>query len=82
LTSHAVAAVRYDGSWLILDNRTLEMRRDADIAGFEPLFVINSEGVKRMTAAAPKPANLMVNPSPAAIDLPLSSGWQTTPLLL
>jgi hypothetical protein len=80
LTSHAVAAVRYDGSWLILDNRTLEMRHDADIAGFEPLFVINSEGVNRMTAA--KPANLMVSASPATVDLPLSSGWPTTPLLL
>jgi predicted transglutaminase-like cysteine proteinase len=79
---HAVAAVRYDGSWLILDNRTLEMRPDVDIAGFEPLFVIDRDGVKRMTGTAPKPANLMVSASPAAADLPSSSGWQTTPLLL
>lgn len=79
---HAVAAVRYDGRWLILDNRTLEMRQDVDIAEFEPLFVIDREGVKRMAAPAPKPANLMVGASPAAVDLQFSSGWQTTPLLL
>jgi predicted transglutaminase-like cysteine proteinase len=79
---HAVAAVRYDGSWLILDNRTLDMRHDAELAEFEPLFAIDREGVKRMTAAAPKPANLMVSASPAAIDVPFSSAWQTTPLLL
>jgi predicted transglutaminase-like cysteine proteinase len=79
---HAVAAVRYDGSWLILDNRTLEMRQDLELAEFEPLFAIDREGVKRMTAAAPKPADLMVSASPAAIDVPFSSAWQTTPLLL
>jgi predicted transglutaminase-like cysteine proteinase len=79
---HAVAAVRYQGRWLILDNRTLEIRHDADIAGFQPLFVIDREGVKRLTASAPKPANLMVSASPAAVDLQFPSGWQTTPLLL
>jgi hypothetical protein len=79
---HAVTAVRYDGSWLILDNRTLEMRRDAELAEFEPLFAIDREGVKRMTGAAPKPANLMVSATPATIDVPFSSAWQTTPLLL
>ena len=66
---HAVAAVRYEGRWLILDNRTLEMRQDVDIAALEPLFVIDRDGVKRMTAAAPKPANLMVSASRAAVDL-------------
>jgi hypothetical protein len=79
---HAVAAVRYDGSWLILDNRTLDMRHDAELTEFEPLFAIDREGVKRMTSVPPKPANLMVSATPAAIDLPFSSAWQTTPLLL
>jgi predicted transglutaminase-like cysteine proteinase len=79
---HAVAAVRYDGSWLILDNRTLEMRQDVNIAEFEPLFIIDREGVKRMTAAAPKPASLMVSASPAEIDPPFSSGLETRQLLL
>jgi predicted transglutaminase-like cysteine proteinase len=79
---HAVAAVRYDGHWLILDNRTLEMRQDVDIAGFEPLFVIDREGVKRMAASAPKPANLMVSTGPAAIELQFSSVWPAAPQLL
>ena len=77
---HAVAAVRYDGRWLILDNRNLEMRQDIDIAEFEPLFVIDREGVKRMTAPAPTPPNLMVSASPAAGNLLFLSGWQTMPL--
>jgi predicted transglutaminase-like cysteine proteinase len=47
---HAVAAVRHEGRWLVLDNRTLDMREDVDIANFVPLFVIDSEGVKRATA--------------------------------
>jgi predicted transglutaminase-like cysteine proteinase len=79
---HAVAAVRYDGHWLILDNRTLEMRQDADIAGFEPLFVVDREGVKHMAASAPKPASLMLSESPAAVELQFSSGWPAAPLLL
>ena len=52
---HAVAAVRHDGHWLILDNRTLNIRQDADIAEFKPLFVANSEGIWHITAAAPVP---------------------------
>jgi predicted transglutaminase-like cysteine proteinase len=79
---HAVTAVRYDGSWLILDNRTLEIRHDAELAEFEPMFAIDREGVKRMTAAAPKPASVMVSASPVAADVPFASAWQTTPLLL
>jgi hypothetical protein len=70
-----VAAVRYDGRWLFLDNRNIEMRQDIDIAEFEPLFVINREGVKRMTAPAPTPPNLMVSASPAAGNLQFLSGW-------
>jgi predicted transglutaminase-like cysteine proteinase len=79
---HAVAAVRYEGRWLILDNRTLEMRQDVDIAALEPLFVIDRDGVKRMTASASRPANLMVSASRAAVDLQFSSGRPSTPLLL
>lgn len=73
-----VAAVRYDGRWLILGNRNLETRQDIDIAEFEPLFVIDREGVKRMTA--PAPPDLMVSASPTAGDLLFLSGWQTMPL--
>lgn len=54
---HAVTAVRYDRRWLILDNKTLDIRQDDSIAQFNPLFVIDSDGVKRVEARTPKPQN-------------------------
>jgi hypothetical protein len=51
---HAVAAVRYEGRWLILDNRTLAMRQDDSIAAFDPLFMIDRDGVKQAGAPARK----------------------------
>lgn len=56
---HAVAAVRHEGRWLILDNRTLAIRDDSEIAHFNPLFVLDASSVKRLVAApakAPAPA--------------------------
>jgi hypothetical protein len=47
---HAVTAVRYDGHWLILDNRTLDIREDVKIRHFNPLFVLDGQGVKRLVA--------------------------------
>jgi hypothetical protein len=35
---HAVTAVRYGGRWLILDNRTLDIRQDVNAAEFDPLL--------------------------------------------
>ena len=36
------SAVRYNGDWLVLDNRTLDIRRDVDIAQlFDPLFIVD-----------------------------------------
>jgi predicted transglutaminase-like cysteine proteinase len=52
---HAVAAVRHENRWLILDNKTLEIRRDDNIAHFDPLFVVDSGGVRRAEARAPNP---------------------------
>ncbi len=48
---HAVAAVRHAGRWLVLDNRTLAVQEDADIAHFTPMFTLDSQGVKRLAAA-------------------------------
>lgn len=79
---HAVTAIRYDGRWHILDNRTLDIRQDADIAEFDPLFVIDSEGVKRMTPLASKPTSPPDTVSPAAMNLEISAGWQSAPLLM
>jgi predicted transglutaminase-like cysteine proteinase len=79
---HAVTAVRYDGRWLILDNRTLIMVRDVDIATYNPLFALGSEGVKRTIPWTSKPENVTVSVSSAAVGPQFSSGWQSTPLLL
>lgn len=79
---HAVAAVRYGGRWLILDNRTLIMAQDVDIAAYNPLFVSDKEGIKHMTPWAYKAQNPTANLSPATVGPRFSSGWQSTPLLL
>jgi hypothetical protein len=62
---HAVTAVRYGGRWLILDNRTLDIRQDVNAAEFDPLFVVDGEGVKRMTKLASKPRDPWTKASPA-----------------
>jgi predicted transglutaminase-like cysteine proteinase len=61
---HAVAAVRYVGRWLILDNRSLDMRQDIDIAEFNPLFVIDGVGVKRLTTSATRPPSFEADVMP------------------
>jgi predicted transglutaminase-like cysteine proteinase len=42
---HAVAAVRLDGQWLMLDNRRMAMVEDAYVRNYRPLFVIGQSGV-------------------------------------
>jgi predicted transglutaminase-like cysteine proteinase len=64
---HAVAAVRYDGRWLVLDNRTFEMRDDSQIGEYEPLFALDSEGVKRMALPAAWPPEHRRTPITAAL---------------
>jgi predicted transglutaminase-like cysteine proteinase len=44
---HAVVAVRVDGQWLILDNRTLTLVRDIHLIRAVPELVLDHEGVKR-----------------------------------
>jgi predicted transglutaminase-like cysteine proteinase len=43
---HAVLAVRHDGKWLIMDNRSALLREDSEISSFTPLFAINHRGVQ------------------------------------
>ncbi len=88
---HAVAAVRYQGRWLILDNRTLAVRADAEITSFKPLFVLNDQGVKRLvpaTVPAPLPAvrppaaePLVASVAPPATEAASAAG-SSLPLLL
>lgn len=79
---HAVAAVRYDGQWHILDNRTLDIRRDIDAVEFDPLFVVDGNGVKRMTILASNRQNPWAIIRPATVDPQRSFGWPGAPLLL
>jgi predicted transglutaminase-like cysteine proteinase len=44
---HAVLAVRVDGDWLILDNRTLTLVRDMDLRRATPEFVLDRQGARR-----------------------------------
>jgi predicted transglutaminase-like cysteine proteinase len=44
---HAVVAVRVDHQWLILDNRTLTLVRDADVTRAILEFVLDDLGVRR-----------------------------------
>jgi predicted transglutaminase-like cysteine proteinase len=48
---HAVAAVRLDGRWLILDNRRMAMVDDMAFRNYRPLFVIEQTGVMKYSDA-------------------------------
>ncbi len=50
---HAVAAVRLDGRWLILDNRRMAMVDDMAFRNYRPLFVIDQTGVMTYSDAPP-----------------------------
>lgn len=76
---HAVTAVRHEGHWLILDNKTLDIRQDTSIAAFNPLFVIDGDGVKWAKARPLAPQNSWADASAAGH---LSSGPQSGLLLL
>jgi len=56
---HAVLAVRLQERWVILDNRTLIMLSDSQIANYRPLFVVDETGVR---AYRNEPAPLQVLP--------------------
>jgi len=43
---HAVVAARLDGNWLILDNRHMAMVEDRQMPNFQPVFLIDHNGVK------------------------------------
>lgn len=72
---HAVTAVRDNGRWLILDNRTLAIRDDSAIAEFNPLFAMSDTGVRRIQAMA-RPRK------PAAEIAASTSGGSELPLLM
>lgn len=50
-TTHAVVAVHYDDTWLILDNRTLVMVNAEEARHYYPLFVLDHRGVRTFATA-------------------------------
>lgn len=44
---HAVVVARLDGRWLILDNRRMALVNDIEMRRVIPLFVLDSDGVKK-----------------------------------
>jgi predicted transglutaminase-like cysteine proteinase len=44
---HAVASVRLDGRWWLLDNRRMAMVEDVSLLNHQPLFVIDGQGVRQ-----------------------------------
>ena len=53
---HAVASVRLDGHWLILDNQEKAMVEDVNARSYRPRFVIDESGVKEYSNA-PRPVS-------------------------
>ena len=48
---HAVLAVRFDGAWLILDNRQLILVNAEEARHYSPLIVLDHRGVRQLAAA-------------------------------
>jgi len=53
---HAVASVRLDGHWLILDNQQMAMVEDVNARSYRPRFVIDESGVMEYSDT-PLPVN-------------------------
>jgi predicted transglutaminase-like cysteine proteinase len=67
---HAVAAVRLDGHWLMLDNQRMAMVEDINVLHYRPLFVIDNDGLMRYSDA-PLLARLRDrDPVPTAMPVP------------
>jgi predicted transglutaminase-like cysteine proteinase len=60
----AVASVRLDGHWLMLDNRRMAMIEDSNIRNYRPLFVIDDDAVMKYSDAPLLAASL---PEPDAM---------------
>ena len=50
---HAIASVRLDGHWLILDNQRMAMVEDINARSYRPRFVIDQSGVMEYSDALP-----------------------------
>lgn len=66
--NHMVAAARVDGRWRILDNRTMRLVVDDEIADYTPLAVLDSADPAPAIAAAPS-----ASPSASPSESPRAS---------
>jgi predicted transglutaminase-like cysteine proteinase len=62
---HAVLAARLDDKWLVLDNRRLALLEDNEMPSVQPLFVLDSAGVRQF--ALPATANAAMIAAPSAL---------------
>jgi predicted transglutaminase-like cysteine proteinase len=60
---HAVASVRLDGHWWLLDNRRMAMVEDINLINHQPLFVIDGQGVRQY-----RDAPLLANAQQRAVE--------------
>jgi predicted transglutaminase-like cysteine proteinase len=51
---HAVAAARVNGSWQILDNRTLAIVEDVKLTNYHPMFIVDNSSVRQLSRPAPR----------------------------
>ena len=63
---HAVAAVRFEGHWRLLDNRYLVMLKDEQIRRYHPIFVIDEHQVRRFVEPPIVKANELAAASPSS----------------
>lgn len=68
---HAVLAVRFEGRWRILDNRTLIMVEDTQMRHALPLFALDQAGVRRFDSAGFAVAGLTPEIRPQPQEIPL-----------
>ena len=64
---HAVASVRLDGRWWLLDNRRMAMVEDVQLPKHEPLFVLDGNGVRHYRDAPIMAAAQVRMPEPAEL---------------
>lgn len=79
---HAVLAVRNEGSWVILDNRSMILVEDTQAHDLNPLFALDSAGVREfggpvIAVAAKQPD---VKPAPLEITVATAAAAPADPL--
>jgi predicted transglutaminase-like cysteine proteinase len=54
---HAVAAVKFEGHWLVLDNLRYIVQQDTEVSRLTPLYFIDDDGVKNAIAPSRENTN-------------------------